>query len=352
MLPDCALGDYGNSRIRRSVRAPMTAHAAEGHNRGVSRRAARPWIGALLACLALLAASLVITAVTGPFALAHTALDSRIAASDRSIKLDLIDRLKVAPETLILGSSRGRQAEPAYLQKLTGRTGFNAAETGGDAADAWVMTRYLADRFPGKKRRYLWFVDVGIAGNTVNPQLAADPRSGKYLGSGENVSGPGSGSGVSNVRGYRPDGSLNQSSIPAVPDHARRLQESVDKLVASIRENPPVPSSSPPEPRTYFERTLGYMNRHGARPVIVLDPIHPDVLAELERHGFPGRQAALAYLGELRSRFDFVFVDCEDIARWGGSPDDFSNATHVNQRNMRRMLVYIAAAAHPQGALR
>ena len=55
--------------------------------------------------------------------------------------------------------------------------------TSGTAADAWVMTRYTADCFPHKRRRYLWFVEVGIATNGINPDLRADPRSHKNLGS-------------------------------------------------------------------------------------------------------------------------------------------------------------------------
>jgi hypothetical protein len=58
----------------------------------------------------------------------------------------------------------------------------------------------------------------------------------------------------------------------------------------------------------------------------------------------------MAYLDDLRRRFDFVLVDAQDISRWGGSPADFSNATHVNRRNMRRMLAYVVARA--EGALK
>src|SRR5262249_4276668 len=45
--------------------------------------------------------------------------------TDRSAKLDLIAKLRRGPEILILGDSRGRQAEPSVLQRLTGHTAFN-----------------------------------------------------------------------------------------------------------------------------------------------------------------------------------------------------------------------------------
>jgi hypothetical protein len=91
------------------------------------------------------------------------------------------------------------------------------------------------------------------------------------------------------------------------------------------------------------------MNERGSRPVIVLNPIHPAILDELERHGFPARTVARTYFRRLRARFDFVLVDCQDIRVWGGVARDFSNATHVNWRNMRRLLRYVVA--HDEGAL-
>ena len=99
----------------------------------------------------------------------------------------------------------------------------------------------------------------------------------------------------------------------------------------------------------YFEKTLALMNRHGSTPVIVLNPVHPTVLAELRKHGHPERRTALEYLRGLHARYEFVFVDAEDIRLWGGSPTGFANATHVDRPNMRRLLDYIVAQS--QGAL-
>src|SRR5437016_5052714 len=124
------------------------------------------------------------TKVLLPLALGLVIASTGAAApppTDRSVKLDLIAKLKHGPEILILGDSRGRQAEPSLLQRLTGRTGFNAAVTGGSAPDAWVFTRYTADRFPGQKRRYIWFVSAGLAGNIPDPRTEADPRGKRYL---------------------------------------------------------------------------------------------------------------------------------------------------------------------------
>ena len=84
-------------------------------------------------------------------------------------------------------------------------------------------------------------------------------------------------------------------------------------------------------------------------PVIVLNPVHPEVLAELRKYGYPGRKRSLEYLHELHAQFDFVVVDAEDIRTWHGVATDFSNVNHVNLRNMRRLLRYVIAHSH--GAL-
>lgn len=276
-------------------------------------------------------------------------------SEDRSVKLDLISRLTVPPETVVLGSSRSRRAEPSRLQKLTGRTAFNAGVRGGTAADAWVLTRYLAACAPlAGKRRYIWFVDAGVATNGVPPELKADPRAVPYLE--EGLGGPAAGKPDCSPRAapdsiHRADGSYTAAYTRLLPEHARDLASEVRELVDSIRSQP-VTQTGPPSAKRYvwFERTLAFMNAHGARPVIVFNPIHPAVLSALRARGFPTRRYSSAYLARLHHRFDFVVVDAEDIRTWGGSASGFWDPTHINFANMRTLLRYIVDRAG--GALR
>jgi hypothetical protein len=99
-----------------------------------------------------------------------------------------------------------------------------------------------------------------------------------------------------------------------------------------------------------FEHLLAYMNGRGERPVIVFNPVYPTVLAELEKYGDPVAASSLDYLDSLRPRYDFVVVNCQDIHTWGGTDYDWTNASHVDRANMRRMLRYIVT--HSDGALR
>jgi hypothetical protein len=336
----------------------------------------RRFVGGYLAgCLGVLAAVLAFNIVVDPFALAGTRIVPLAVEQDRSIKLDLLAHLKRSPEILVLGSSRSRQAEPSVLKRLTGHTAFNAGVTGGTSADEYVLTRFAADLFPHQKRRYIWFTDLGIAGGGVLPQLAQDPRARRYLHGGPRF-------GLGDVKTYlstdatraswrvftkcvlgpcrshirfRPDGSLTNQSLKYLPEHAKSLHASVARLVASVRENPSTLAQAradiaAPGRFDYFDRALAFMNRRGEVPVIVLNPIYPSVFAAERKEGFPARRATMEKFAELHKRFRFVVVDCEDIRTWGGTSTDWSNATHVNRRNMRRMLRYIVA--HSDGALR
>jgi hypothetical protein len=294
---------------------------------------------------------LILAAVVAAAAAAGSATQTRRAAArctdagDRKTKLTLVEHLETGPQLLILGSSRARLAEPSLVERLTGRRGFNAGVSGGTAGDAWVFTRFMADRFPKEHRAYIWFVDTGIATTGLNAALRADPRALKYL--------------PANVKRapdvcplasrYLADGSLAHFNHRSRAERARKVAKSLAKLLAHIRAHHPKPLPFNPRKYRYFERTLEYMNEAGSRPVIVLNPIYPRVLAELQKYGNPKRKAALAYLKRLHRTRDFVVVDCENIRAWGGSADEFENATHVDRTNMRRMLRYIVAKS--DGAL-
>ena len=84
--------------------------------------------------------------------------------------------------------------------------------------------------------------------------------------------------------------------------------------------------------------------------MIVLNPVYPTVFRELLKYGYNARRASLEMIVKLQQRYRFVFVDAQDISKWGGTDFDWSNATHVNRANMRRLLRYVVA--HSDDALR
>jgi len=328
-------------------------------------------VATLAAFLLALCAVFMFNAVVDPLSLIGWRVVPPAVETDRSIKLDLIGKLKENPQVVVLGSSRSRQAEPKVIDKLTGlKTGFNAGVTGGDAADAWVMLRNIAARFPNDKRDYIWFVDYKIASSGINPQIAQDPRSRGYLGNRSvtfSLADVGTYLGFQATEAsyrvlkaclenrchpnylYRPDGSLKGAALKLLPEDAPSLKAAVRQKLAEVnhqsRNLPPFTSSQ----LSYFTQALAYMNAHGATPVIVLNPIYPSVYRLMAKRGSLREAEALAELHKLQKRYRFVIVDCSNIALWHGKASDFNNATHINRRNMRRMLVYIVKHSH--GAL-
>ena len=129
----------------------------------------------------------------------------------------------------------------------------------------------------------------------------------------------------------------------------KKLKAKATQMVAEIRRHPPVARPFDPTGYRLFEHLLAYVNGRGERPVIVINPVYPTVLAELQKYGTPLSTSSLHYLDSLRPRYEFVVVDCQDIHTWGGTDYDWTSPTHVNRANMRRMLRYIVA--HSDGAL-
>ena len=328
-------------------------------------------IGSLAAMLTLLALVFAFNAIVDPLSLIGWRILPPAVETDRSIKLDLIQKLKTNPQVVVLGSSRSRQAEPAFIDKLTGlETGFNAGVTGGNASDAWVMIRNIAARFPQGKRTYVWFVDYPLASNGINPQLAQDPRSRAYLGSRSvsfSLADVGTYLGFQATKAsyrvvkacieghchghvaYNADGSIKSSDLKFLPEDAPSLKKAVAQKLAAVRHQSRTLPPFTPKQLSYFTEALAWMNAHGATPVIVLNPVYPSVYALLRKHHSQREKEALAELHKLQQQFRFVVVDCSNVRLWHGKARDFNNATHVNRRNMRRMLRYIVANSH--GAL-
>ncbi len=329
-------------------------------------------LGTVVALAVALVAVFMFNAIVDPLSLIGWRILPPAVETDRSIKLDLIAKLKKNPQVVVLGSSRSRQAEPKFIDKLTGlKTGFNAGVTGGDAVDAWVMVRNVAARFPTEKRTYIWFVDYKLASNGVNPQLAQDPHASPYLG-GQSASFSLADVGTylgfqateasyrvlkacaeGHCQGklhYNSDGSLKGAALRYLPEDAPSLKKAVAQKLADVNHQPPSLPRFRNSQLKYFEETLAFMNAHGATPVIVLNPIYPSVYRLMQRRHSQREAEALAELHKLQKHYRFVVVDGSDIRVWGGKARDFNNATHINRRNMRRLLRYVVAHSH--GALK
>ena len=298
---------------------------------------------------AVLMLALLLAVGGAALAVTHARSDAKLRpctdTGDRFTKLQLMNHLSYAPHILVLGSSRARGAMPATVEELTGGREFNAGVRGGGAADEYVFTRLLAQRFPDAKPAYLIFVDVSIASDGVNPDMADEPLARPFLGKDASPAK----SACANNHLYTADGGLAFTGGPDKAQRAQLVAAGVAETLPGIPADSATPRYISPSSTAYFQKLLRFMNAQGATPVIVLNPIYPTILAAREKYGFPELKAAKVYIAWLHERYHFIFLNCEDIRTWGGKASDFWNKDHIDRANMNRLLGYVVH--HSDGVL-
>ena len=343
----------------------------------------------LVAMLCLVAAVGAVNAVVDPYGTLNTGVVGPAVWTDRQQKTQLIDRLKAAPQTVILGSSRSLKMEPSYLGGLIGRRGFNAGVSNGTPVDAYAFVRYLQDRFPAARPTYLWLLDQeAFADNDLDPGLVADPKLSAYLPGTlrfkqyatdlswlfswtslrtsidslmhQGASAPSPSPSPSKTAQKRTDSAVfAPDGFRSYDFHdkkraegytlAQGLKDSFKTFGRRYRSNFPGLAATP---RRYFERALALMNDQGVRPVIVLTPVHPKLLAKLRPLGWTKRhRQVLDYLHSLQKDYDFVLLDYSTIDSFGGRPADFYDGVHMTVPNTRRLLRAVAGDQAAREAL-
>ena len=278
------------------------------------------------------------------------------------MKVALVDRLRRPPDLIVFGSSRALKANPAYLRRKLGETGFNAAVSDGRPEDAWAFLNLLHARFPRSHPHYLWLVDVESFRGSPDPGLLDTPALARFVPFRERWrqrldaampllswqearaslgSCAGRGSGRRSGSGAR----LRAERLPALRHPRRRLRprtharagaRASEALYASVYSR--YRGLSPVQMR-YFERTLARMDAWGEPPVIVLTPLHPAMRRALAPLGWTKRrQQVLEFLAGLRARHRFEFLDLTLLSSFGGSPDGFYDGFHLTLPNMHRLL--------------
>jgi len=268
---------------------------------------------------------------------------------EASIKADLIDALPYAPQVVLLGGSRIMRFEPGYIERKTGRKGFNAGVRNGRPEEAWALTHYIHDRFPDVRSRYLWAISVNFLRSYehVSPTLVLDPRfkgyfpadfiaaqralmPGKYLKGKRDIT-------LGDRRRFGADGRVTRERRNWAPD---QFEYWADKDIAAwLDKNPAGRSPIDEQPRQYFEKTLGYMNGLGARPLLVLMPVHPRMMKVVADQGWTdARRELKTYLSSLTGRYDFDLVDLSSIDSFDGDPTQFYDSYHPQLPNTHRIV--------------
>jgi hypothetical protein len=277
-----------------------------------------------------------------PFDGPHIAIRDELA-----IKVELAEKLRSAPDVIVLGGSRGLRFEPSYLEKKTGLSAFNAAVRNSSSEEVWGLINFLHRRFPDARPRYLWLIHVKVLRGwwRVSPTLITDSRLNRYFPEAF----------LREQDQYVPHSPEDLPKPPKLPPpkwaadgHILWSHSDTIKYISQglrcttnqwFRKNGPGSPTIEARPRAYFEKTLMRMNELGARPVLVLMPVHPTVLAKIGPAGFwQSQRALLDYLKPLKTSYRFTLVDFTNVASFDGDPDQFYDGYHPKTENTRRIV--------------
>jgi hypothetical protein len=261
-----------------------------------------------------------------------------------AFKANLLIAVSPQPRILILGGSRGMRFEPSYLRQKTGLPGFNTCSRNASPIEAWGLVNFSHRVYPQVRPRYLWLVHVKEFRATQllsAPCLSLQPRFSRYFPASfvreqrplamkaSHTYGGGGGK-------FRRDGSLYWTTIDATRTLAKGLQESIDAWMH--RNALGTPTFSDRRIR-YFVRCLSLMNQLGAKPVIVLMPVHPTVLKAIRDQGWQSdHDKVIAYLESLASTYRFELFDFSEISSFHGIARAFWDGYHPKVSNTRLII--------------
>ena len=277
--------------------------------------------------------------------------EAALVDSDRTYKLDLIEKMKKPPRLLIFGGSRAQRFDPQYFEEVTGLITFNAAFSNGRPTDAWAITRYCMQREPKVKLRVFWAVQPSIfQDKPIDPGIVQDQRLSRAFdqetvdkAAAEQIATMGDDKPSLWTRpGYAPDGKLIYNYYDYLEAQGRTLDTAIRQwvsLMQSRQGTTPFRRTTWSPNQRYFARTLALLNSIGVRPVIVIMPTHPLAIELLGEDQWAKQQERLhAAMAEMLTRYDFALLDYSRIESLDGDPSDFYDGVHVKAENARRII--------------
>jgi len=312
--------------------------------------------------VAFIAAALLIAAanfVIDPTDVFHTGLFPPVTWVDRDEKSVFFTQMQPKPELLILGSSRMMKMNPACATSLSGLETFNFAVNDARAEDYLAILGFVSDR-GGVPRRILIGIDPeGLSGDPIDWRLANSKYLSSYLAVrpsrfthlGENLLSRGqltaSMSSVRHVLTHQPetirvgrDGFLTYLDLEARKasgsfDLRREIQTSVIGYTATFEHFDSLSPKRVAMLRDFFKKCRD----KGIQVDAVIPPLHPDLLAAMQRTPLPARiEDTSRTLRQFESEGLLRYVDVTTIDRFGGDPSHFFDGVHMEESNGSRVL--------------
>lgn len=293
-------------------------------------------------------------------------------------KLDLIQGWRTAPDLLVLGSSVVMKWDPDDVERITGRSAFNAGVTGAQPKVMFAFASYVAEQHPedfpnlvlgishfgfhsgqdgflredDRLRRQLWrpswrddlkryagLASLRLAGSSL--EVLRHRAAGTTPKEGAAVDG--------DPRSYRKiakDGFLLHE-YPDDPETVRRITANhAARYRGAFESWAAAGGKLNPQQVRYFERTIALANRHGHTPVVVLTQLNPAARELLRDTPLEQQEReVLEYMREAGTRLDFTLVDARRPERFGGSEADFYDATHISSDAAARVVELVQERA-------
>ena len=308
-------------------------------------------------CAVALAGAILALAVSGAFGAAAASA----TPYTRHLKLQLLHAESSVPELVIYGGSRAEKGEPGYFESLTGIPGFNGSVMSCRPADVLAYSKYLHDLAPGTRQFPVWFLSIEVfrVQQIAHVEMRTMPGLLAYLPAdiladitplAPVAFTPPPDLVFPDGNAWRTDGSLRVSRYDvAVWNGVSREKLLATRLKQYLRNYANF-AALDQAPEQMIERAIAQMNSWRWKPVIVLPPYSPELLAALKQHGWDTlHRQTLAYLADLQTRHKLVVVDLSYISSFGGWSSGLYDGVHGNTAIMRA--VERAIVSHSDRAL-
>ena len=246
-------------------------------------------------------------------------------------------------------------------RKVTGLPAFNFSATNARPEAAWAIANWLLARSPRTQLRWVWGVQAStLWDRPLDPGLLQDTRFMSHLPrsllSGQLQALPAGQPPTTSFldrRRYSADGMLLWNSYDARRARGLTLEDSLSQYIGKavarmerVSAAGGVSGRGRSRARAYFEKTLKLLNDHGTTPLIVLMPVHPQVLSVMRAHGWQqSRGKLLDYLLALQGDYSFAILDLTEIASFEGDPAEFYDGVHMTKENADRAIEQMARSA-------
>lgn len=281
---------------------------------------------------------------------------------DRINKACLARRLPTPPSVVLFGSSIFSKGDPTEVRAMTGLTAFNASVSHGNADDAWVFLSLIHDAQPATGQQLIWLLDPetfsGRGG--PDPALLSSPYTARFARDGY-TDARGENAAQQTARQartpafraclvrtnaftrYRADGyrshDYHDRNLAAGETQAESLKATVDEYRAIYRDRYRVLD---PRLERRFDQTIRLANSWGARPIVIVAPMHPAFVAALAPYGYAQRSAqVVAFLRTAARRESFALLDARPLSTFAATPADFFDGVHLQAPAMNRLLAWV-----------